>query len=340
VPHKISLEDLHAFIVRVLVNSNVANDIAASVAAALVRAEADGISSHGVARVPPYAEQAIHGKADGHARPTVTRTAPSVVNVDANFGFAFAAIRQGLEVATVAARETGIAALGINRSHHFGVAGHHVEDAAEHGLVAMAFSNTPSAIAPWGGSFALFGTNPIAFAWPRPDKPPMVIDLSVSTVARGKVVLADQRGEEIPEGWALDSTGQPTTIPAEGLNGGSMAPLGGVSAGAKGSALALMIELLCGALTGANFGYQGTSFFEPTGTPPGVGHLILLIDPAPFGGAESFQARGEEMFAEILAQENTRIPGDRRLALREKARTEGVEIPDKLWDDLVRRAGA
>ena len=129
-------------------------------------------------------------------------------------------------------------------------------------------------------------------------------------------------------------------MPAEGLNGGSMEPLGGVAAGAKGSALALMIELLCGALTGANFGYQGTSFFEPTGTPPGVGHLIFLINPAPFGGAKNFQARGEEMFAAILGQENTRIPGDRRLAARETARREGVEIPDILWADLVRRAKA
>lgn len=331
-------DDLRALIADVFTGSEVAPDIAGVVADALVRAEADGISSHGVARVPPYAEQAKCGKVDGHARPSVNRTAAAVLDVDSRIGFAFPAIRAGLDAASQIVPETGIVAVSIRHSHHFGVAGHHVEDAAERGLVAIAFSNTPAAIAPWGGKTALYGTNPIAFASPRGDgRPPLVIDLSVSTVARGKVVLAAKNGTPIPEDWALDAEGNATTD-AEAALVGSMAPLGGRTAGAKGAALGLMIELLCGALTGSNFGYQGSSFFEPTGAPPSIGHLILVMDPKAFGGGGDFAARSEEMFTEILKQEGTRLPGDSRLARRAVA-PDGITIPDALANDLKARAG-
>jgi len=329
--------DLTDLIARVFENSRVAPATARVVAEALVRAEADGISSHGVARVPPYAEQAMNGKVDGFAEPTVNRTAAAVLDVDSRIGFAFPAIRLGLEAAADIVGETGIVAIGIRHSHHFGVAGHHVEDAANRGLMALAFSNTPAAIAPWGGAKALYGTNPIAFACPRAGgRPPLVIDLSVSTVARGKVVLAAKAGEPIPGDWALDAEGRATTDPKVALEG-SMAPLGGQSAGAKGAALGLMIELLCGALTGSNFGYQGSSFFEPTGAPPSIGHLILVIDPKAFGGGVGTVARAEEMFAEILGQPGTRLPGDSRLA-RRAAAPDGIVIPDALAAELDVRA--
>ena len=331
-------------ITRVFENSRVAPATARVVAEALVRAEADGISSHGVARVPPYAEQAMNGKVDGFAEPALTRTAAAVLDVDSRIGFAFPAIRLGLDAAADIVGETGIVAVSIRRSHHFGVAGHHVEDAARRGFLAIAFSNTPAAIAPWGGARALFGTNPIAFACPRADGPagesraPLVIDLSVSTVARGKVVLAAKAGSPIPDDWALDADGNPTTDAAVALEG-SMAPLGGRSAGAKGSALWLMIELLCGALTGSNFGYQGSSFFEPTGAPPSIGHLILVMDPKAFGGGAGTVPRAEEMFAEILRQPGTRLPGDGRLAKRAAAPA-GIAVPDALARDLETRAAA
>ncbi|GAB4172896.1 MAG: Ldh family oxidoreductase [Thalassobaculales bacterium] len=331
----VPLPELTELMARALAAAGTAPDTAAGVARALARAEADGIASHGAARLPVYAEQVRTGKVDGQARPVLAQGRTAALRVDAGGGFAFPAISIGLEAAVARAGETGVAALAIARSHHFGVAGHPVEDAAAHGLMALAFSNTPQAIAPWGGHRGLFGTNPIAFAAPRAGAPPLVIDLSVSQVARGKVVLAARRGEAIPLGWALDAEGRPTTDANAGL-AGTMAPLGGP----KGAALALMVELLCGALTGSNFGYEGTSFFEPEGAPPLVGHLILLFDPAAFHGGRDSAARTEEMIAAILAQPGARLPGDRRLAARRRAATEGVDIPAPLLADIRSRAEA
>jgi (2R)-3-sulfolactate dehydrogenase (NADP+) len=330
--------DLEALVEAVFVRHKVDPEIARCVATALVRAEADGISSHGLARVPPYADQAINGKVNGFVRPTLVRPTPAVINVDAGTGFAFPAIDMGLDAAIEAVKTQGMVALGIAQSHHFGVAGHHVERLADQGLLALAFSNTPAAIAPWGGKTALFGTNPIAFACPRDGQAPLVIDLSMSTVARGKVVLAAKRGEAIPADWAFDVDGNPTTDSKAAFEG-TMAPLGGVSAGAKGAALALMVELLCGALTGSNFGYQGSSFFEPTGAPPAVGHLIFVIDPMRFAGGATFNARAEALFAMILAEHGTRLPGDRRLRHRQDAASNGIQVDGALYAELQQRSG-
>ena len=167
-----------------------------------------------------------------------------------------------------------MAAASIHRSHHCGAAGHPVERLAEAGLVAIMFVNTPSAIAPWGGSKAVFGTNPIAFACPLPGRAPLVIDLSLSKVARGNIMTAKQRGEKIPEGWALDAAGKPTTDPDAAL-AGTMVPMGD----AKGTALALMVELLAAGLTGANFAAEASSYLDDKGPPPGTGQLIVAFDP-------------------------------------------------------------
>lgn len=331
-PHRLSLPALEALIRDTMLNSRVASATAASVARALTRAEAEGISSHGAARAPIYADQARNGKVDGMATPLVERTAAAAIRVDARTGFAFPAINAGLEAACDILPETGIAAIGIANSHHFGVAGHPVEDAALRGYVALAFSNTPQAMAPWGGKRGLFGTNPIAFAFPRKNQPPLVMDMSLSVAARGKIVLAAKEGRTIPEGWAIDPEGNPTTD-AKTAAAGTLLPIGG----AKGSALALMVELLCGALTGSNFGYEGTSFFEAEGAPPRVGHLILLFDPARFGGGD-VTGRGEEMFAQIMGEPGVRLPGSRRQALKAAAQRDGLSLPDGLYAELTRRA--
>ena len=297
---------------------------------ALVLAERDGLSSHGLARVPFYGAQIATGKIAGAAVPTV-EVAGAVVRVDAGHGLAFPAIADGLAAGPPVARSLGIAAISIARSHHFGVAGQPVERLAREGLIGLALSNTPAAIAPWGGTQALYGTNPIAFACPRKAAEPLVIDLSLSEVARGKIMLAAKEGRAIPEGWAFDKEGQPTTD-ADAAMAGSMAPAGG----AKGAALALMVELLAAGLSGANFGHEASSMFTAEGPPPGIGHLILAIDPGRFTAA--FTERAEALFAAIGQQQGARLPGARRLAARAAA-AEAIEIPQSLADELARLAG-
>lgn len=329
----LALSAAHDLALRVLITAGTLPANAEAVALALVAAEADGLASHGLSRLPAYADQVRAGKVDGSAVPEIRRTAPSAVMVDARDGFAFPAIAAGLASARLVAHEAGVVGIGVTNSHHFGAAGYHVEKPAADGLLALAFGNSPAGIAAWGGRRAVFGTNPIAFACPRAGHAPLVIDLSLSKVARGKIMLAAQKGEPIPEGWALDADGRPTTDPKAAMTG-TMLPIGD----AKGYALVLMVEILAAALTGARFGYEASSFFDAKGPPPRVGQFFVLLDPKRFAG-DGFAERVETLCTTILAEAGTRLPGDRRLKLRAKAAKDGLIIPDALHKDLIRRGG-
>jgi (2R)-3-sulfolactate dehydrogenase (NADP+) len=301
---------------------------AAAVARALVAAEADGLKGHGLVRVPSYAVQAKAGKVDGFATPVASRNAPGVLAVDAANGFAYPA----LDLATAAlpdiARAQGVAVAPIRRSHHCGAAGHPVEKLARSGLVAMLFANTPAAIAPWGGARGLFGTNPIAFACPVPGGFPIVVDLSLSSVPRGHILAAKQKGEAIPEGWAFDAAGRPITDPDEALKG-TIAPVGG----AKGAALALMVELLAAGMTGANYAAEASSFFDDKGPPPGTGQLIIAFDPVAIGGPETLARFG--LLAQMLEEQaGARLPGERRRKNREAAERDGFRIDAALLAEI------
>lgn len=279
-------------------------------------------------RVPSYAAQSASWKVNGRAVPVVTARKSAAVRIDAANGFAYPAIDLAISELTNLAKESGIAAASIFRSHHFGQAGYHAERLAESGLVALVFGNSPKAIAPWGGNKAIFGTNPIAFSAPRANAEPLLIDMSLSKVARGKVMVAQQRGEPIPDDWALDENGQATTNPTAALQG-TMLPMGG----AKGAALVLMVEILAAALTGSHFGYEATSFFTADGPSPGVGQLIIACDPDSLSGG-SFSNRLEVLISEMINQDNVRLPGARRFALRRQAQQEGLHIPLDLYDEL------
>ena len=304
-------------------------DNARSVTRALIAAEMDGLKGHGLSRVPMYAAQAKVRKIDGTARPAITRPRPGLIAIDAANGFAFPAIELAEAALPDAARSQGIAAAAIRRSSHCGAAGHPVERLADKGLVAMMFVNTPGAMAPWGGSKPVFGTNPVAFACPLPGRAPLVIDLSLSKVARGNIMTAKQRNETIPEDWALDAAGKPTTDPDAALRG-TMAPLGG----AKGTVLALMVEMLAAGLTGSNFAAEASSYLDAKGAPSGTGQLIIAFDPAAFG--DGTPARFGLLAASIEAQPGARLPGVRRLKAREKAKAEGVTISEELMKEIER----
>jgi (2R)-3-sulfolactate dehydrogenase (NADP+) len=331
---RVPAADLRDLAYRALAAAGASGASAAATEAALIAAELDGIASHGLSRLPFYADQIRSGKVDGRAVPAATQPAKAVIRVDACGGLAFPAIDLGLARGAALAGETGLVGIGIGNSHHCGVAGHHVERLAASGLVGIAFANTPAAIAPWGGARALFGTNPIAFACPRKSSPPLVIDLSMSVVARGKIMVASATGGAIPEGWARDAAGRATTDARAAL-AGTMVPIGG----AKGAALALMVEILAAGLTASNFGFEASSFFEPEGAPPRVGQLFLALDPRAFAGP-GFLDRIETLCDAMLADPAVRLPGDRRLKSRERLSRDGIAIPPALLEDLQRRAGA
>jgi (2R)-3-sulfolactate dehydrogenase (NADP+) len=330
----ISLQDLRGLVVRVLIKSKTSPDNAASVASALVQADADGIYSHGVARLPVYADQSKCGKVDGFANPIATKTGTAAVHIDGRCGFAYPAINLGIAEAIEMVKKAGVVAVAIGNSSHAGVLGHHVERLANHGLASMAFVNTPAAISPWGGNRPLYGTNPIAFSCPRPHALPLVIDLSVSKAARGKIKFAADGGEAIPDGWALDANGEPTTDAEAVLQGGSLLPIGD----AKGAALALMVELMGAAMTGSLYGYEASSFFDTKGGPPRTGQFFFVFKPGHLGG-DGVLARIETLIVAIKDQPGTRIPGQRRLDSRAMAEAGGVDIADELLDNLTWRAG-
>lgn len=317
----------HALVVAALEACRTSGENAASVATALVEAELVGQGGHGLRRVPAYAAQARAGKVDGHARPSIARPRPGAALVDAGNGFAYPALDLACQALVEMTPPNGIAMAGIRRSHHAGVAGLPVERLARNGLVGLLFANAPAAMAPWGGDRPLFGTDPIAFACPVEGGDPVVVDVSLSKVARGKIMAARQKGEAIPEGWALDTDGNPTTD-AEKALAGTMIPLGD----AKGTALALMVELLCAGLTGANFAHEQTSFFDDAGDPPGTGQLLIAVDPAAFGG--DALSRFAEMAGLVAGQAGARVPGQRRHESRARLSHEGFAADDALLAEI------
>lgn len=327
------VKDIHQLVVKALIGHKTTPENAQKVADALLAAEIDGLGGHGLSRLPSYCAQAASGKVNGFAVPVAAQVATAALQVDARHGFAYPALELAIDRLGEITPKSGVAVATVMNSHHCGAAGYHVEKLARKGLVGLMFANTPKAIAPWGGQKGLFGTNPIAFAVPRKDQEPMVIDLALSKVARGKIMVANRDKKPIPEGWALDVDGAPTTDPAAAL-AGTMVPMGD----AKGAALVLMVEILSAALTGANFGYEASSFFDAEGASPGVGQLLLAFAPNPLSGAQFF-TRIEDLFGEILNQQNTRLPGERRLMLRKKVAEKGLSITAEQYLQLQKLAG-
>jgi (2R)-3-sulfolactate dehydrogenase (NADP+) len=225
--------------------------------------------------------------------------------------------------------------VGVTNSHHSGAMGLPVARLADQGLVALAFTNSPAAMPVPGGRRPLMGTNPIAAAFPRRAAPPLVIDMALSEVARGKIMVAAKEGRAIPEGWALDAEGRPTTDPNAALSGAMLA-----MGGTKGALLAMVVELLCCALTGAAFGFEADSFFTDDGNRPRLGQALLVVDPGALAGSGAFAQRIEDFVAAMAAEEGVRLPGSRRDALSARATAEGVEIPDALHRRLLDLASA
>lgn len=324
-PITLSLDDVETLAHRVLVASG-ASELQASATARSIRdGEADGIRNVALGYLPTYADHLACGKIDGSAVPAMTKPRPAIVSVGARHGFAHPAFQLGAPHLRYTARTLGIGLLAISHSYSAGILGWFVEQLADDGLVALMFANSSSTMAPWGGTAPFFGTNPIAWAVPRADGTSVVADLSSSAVAWVTVNDAATAGTPIPLGWALDGNGQPTTDAAAGL-AGTIAPSGGH----KGSAMALLVDLLAGGLTGSSFSFEASSFGGNVGGPPNVGQTILAIDPSATAG-RGFLDRVEEELAAMTSQPGVRLPGSRRRSNRSEAESSGVDVNDGLF---------
>lgn len=324
-----TLPEAHALAETCLLRHGCDAENAAAIADRMIEAERDRCHSHGLFRLQWYVSGVTSGRVNGRAKPTVKRLAPGVIQVDGDGGYAPLGQKIAHAPLVEAARANGIAALGFVNMFHIAAIWPEVEALANDGLSALAMTAAYPYVAPAGGIRPLFGTNPIGFAWPRRDGPPLVFDQASSAMARGEIQIAARDGHNVPLTAGIGPDGQATTDPNVVLQG---AQLG--FGGYKGAALAMMVELLAGPLIGEFLSFESAEDDGGKGGPPKGGEFIISIDPARFGDADGFLDHGERLFAAIAAQEGTRLPGERRFQARLETPTEGIEIPASLWADI------
>ena len=328
----LTLDEVHKTATEALRAQGYSAKHARAIADTVTAAERDECTSHGLFRIPGYVNALQKAPVSPDAEPTFRDLAPAVIQADAHLGFAPLTLQLGADPLEQRAREFGIAALCIVNSFNLAALWPEVERLAERGLVAFAFTAALPYVAPAGGTKPVYGTNPMAFGWPRAGRPPLVFDQASSASARGEIMIHQRDGKPLPEGWAIDSDGNPTTDPATALAGAQL-----TFGGYKGAAIALMVELLAGALVGDVFSFEAAaSDAGKSGTPCG-GEFMIAIDPARCvgGGDRGAQlAHTEKLFSKVLEQDGTRLPADRRHRARERTPTEGITIPKSLHDTL------
>ena len=328
---RLTLSELEALAANALHAAGASVAMAASAARCLVAADAQGLGTHGVSRIPTYVAHLMSGRALGGAVPRIVREPrPAACLVDAGNGLAFGACELAVSAACTRARRQGVAVAGVTNSHHCGALGVLLAPVAAAGMVGLAFSNAPAAIMPWGGKRPLLGTNPVAAVFPRRNGEPITIDLSLTQVTRGQIMLLANAGKPVPEGWGMDSDGKPTTDPQKILVGGSLHAVGGL----KGAMLALAVEILCCALTGAALSHEVESLHLGEGHPLRLGQLFMVINPGALAGDAVYMQRVETLVEAMLEDEGVRLPGARRDAMRDAAQNNGIEIDDRLYREL------
>ncbi|CAD0263928.1 putative enzyme [Pseudomonas veronii] len=328
---QLSLEEVYELSCKVLLKNGFSGAHAQAIARVITAGQRDECHSHGMYRLLVCVKSLREGKVQPAAIPSLVVRSSAITAVDAHQGFSLLSFETGLPFLVKQAKEVGIAALVINNCYHFSALWPEVEAVAEHGLAALALTPSHSWVAPAGGIKPVFGTNPIAFAWPRIGGNPFVFDFATSAIARGDIELHRRSNKDIPLGWAVDSAGNPTTNPTAAL-AGAMLTFGGH----KGSALAAMVELLGGALIGDMTSMESMAFDEGVGATPCHGELIIAFDPALFsnGKAEEANTRAEQLFDAIVGQ-GARLPSQRRFDARKRSLDAGVRIPRTLYDDIL-----
>ena len=316
----LTFEDLQQLICEIFVKAGFSSLAANSLATTIASGARDACKSHGVYRVEGCLRTVSAGKVEPAAEPLLEDDGTGIIRVDAAHGFSSPAFDLGAPLLAARAKELGIAALVINRCTHFSALWPEVEALTGMGVAALAMCPSYATVAPAGGSKPLLGTNPIAFGWPRPGKNPYVFDFATSVAARGEIELYRQAGKKMPQGWAVDAQGNPTTDPAEALDG-AMLPFGAH----KGSAISTMVELLAGTMIGDFTSAEALDYLGTTALAPQHGELILAFCPQRFSAGRRGDpfARAEVLF-EAIAGQGARLPSQRRFTARRKSLSEGI----------------
>lgn len=303
------------------------NANAEAVATTVSTAERDGSESHGLFRIPGYIASLRSGKVNGTADPKAEMVTPAIIRMNGDEGYTPLAIQRGIPLLAEAAKTVGIAAMGITNTYHFAALWPETEALAEQGLVGIACTAYKPTVAPYGAKKPLFGTNPLSFAWPRPGKTPLVYDMATSAKALGDVQIAARDGHEVPLGTGLDAEGNPTTDPGKIANGGVLLPFGGY----KGSAIAMMVELLCAGMVGERFSFEAAKVDNSDGGPAGGGEFLLAMSPEIMAGSD-WAEHAEGFFAELERMEGVRLPGQRRHTnrLSDAPRQINAELVEKI----------
>lgn len=303
----LTVTEIHELAKRCLQTNGCNEANAEAVATTVSTAERDGSESHGLFRIPGYVASLRSGKVNGHADPKAEQITPAIIRMNGDEGYTPLAIQRGIPLLAEAAHQIGIAAMGITNTFHFAALWPETEALAEQGLVGLACTAYKPSVAPYGAKAPLFGTNPLSFAWPRPGKTPLVYDMATAAKALGDVQIAARDGHEVPPGTGLDPEGNPTTDPSQIANGGVLLPFGGY----KGSAIAMMVELLCAGMVGERFSYEAARVDNSDGGPAGGGEFLLAMSPEIMAGS-GWSEHSEDFFTQLTNLEGVRLPGERR----------------------------
>jgi len=326
---------LEEFCKQLLLKQGLIDEEAGLISKSLVEADISGVSSHGVSRLKIYMKRMDEGVVAKIANITIEREYPGSMAIDANNSMGIVAGVRAIDLAISKAKESGAAFVTVKHSNHFGPAAFFTKRASQQGLIAFAASNAPPNMAPWGASEAYIGTNPLSIAIPMSDGNDIVLDMATSVVAQGKIIMAAKNNESIPEGWAITKEGKPTTDAKEALKG-TVLPFGGP----KGYGIALIIDILSGILSGADFGPYLHNMWTDFETPQNVGHVFLVLDVSKFINPEIFASKLDIMKNDIknlgrAANVNeVFLPGEIEYRKSEKARTVGVDLSESTIDDL------
>jgi LDH2 family malate/lactate/ureidoglycolate dehydrogenase len=328
-------EYLQSITAQLVERAGVSPGDAAIFARALIDADVQGTSTHGISRLNIYLERIARGVIDPKAEIVIDRQSASVLAIDARNGLGQVQAMKTLELLIPRAKKNGVAAATIRNSQHFGALSYYCNRAAEQQMILLAMTNCEPAMSPTGGYEPFFGTNPIAASFPTGTETPVKVDLATSIVARGNIIAANKRHAPIPEGWALNSAGEPTTDPSEALRGTVL-----TMAGHKGYALALMVEAFTGVLSGAGVGPEIGSMYKDLDRKQDVGHFFCLFDIAAFLPAEQFTVRMRNMIGRLKTNkrrpgvDEILIPGERSRRSTERNLNEGVAVADETLTEI------